>query len=206
MEGEGLVPPLHHSNAERIRPRPKKMTPPAPPSWPISTRATRRPCSNRCSARRTSSICHAGVAGRGHAADRRARLWPAAPCLPDDRPQTERRRPHRRHRGGCRSPSTRPATTSWPSSSTPDWPSNTSGFSSTWFSSGITPLNLYGEQKGKVWDTGALDAYNQYAYPVGTYTISAESILNKMKDNYKQGGADYTGKTVSQCLHRHPCL
>jgi PGF-CTERM protein len=48
------------------------------------------------------------------------------------------------------------------------------------------------------WDTGALDAFNQYAYPVGTYTISAESILNKMKDNYKQGGADYTGKTVSQ--------
>ena len=59
-------------------------------------------------------------------------------------------------------------------------------------------LNLYGEQKGKVWDTGAFDAYNQYAYPVGTYTVSAESKLNKMKDNYKQGGADYTGKTVSQ--------
>ena len=48
------------------------------------------------------------------------------------------------------------------------------------------------------WDTGALDIFNQYAYPVGTYTVSAESILNKMKDNYKQGGADYTGKTVSQ--------
>ena len=48
------------------------------------------------------------------------------------------------------------------------------------------------------WNTGALDIFNQYAYPVGTYTISAESILNKMKDNYKQGGADYTGKTVSQ--------
>jgi PGF-CTERM protein len=48
------------------------------------------------------------------------------------------------------------------------------------------------------WDTGALDSASQYAYPVGTYTISAESILNKMKDNYKQGGADYTGKTVSQ--------
>ena len=59
-------------------------------------------------------------------------------------------------------------------------------------------LNLYGEQKGKVWDTGSFDAYNQYAYPVGTYTVSAESKLNKMKDNYKQGGADYTGKTVSQ--------
>jgi PGF-pre-PGF domain-containing protein len=51
---------------------------------------------------------------------------------------------------------------------------------------------------GYAWDTGALDALNQYAYPVGTYTISAESKLNKMKDNYKQGGADYVGKTVSQ--------
>ena len=58
-------------------------------------------------------------------------------------------------------------------------------------------LNIDGIQMGKVWDTGALDGFNQYAYPVGTYTISAESILNKMKDNYKQGGADYTGKTVS---------
>jgi PGF-CTERM protein len=48
------------------------------------------------------------------------------------------------------------------------------------------------------WDTGALDNFAQYVYPVGTYTISAESKLNKMKDNYKQGGADYTGKTVSQ--------
>ena len=48
------------------------------------------------------------------------------------------------------------------------------------------------------WNTGSLDVFNQYAYPVGTYTVSAESILNKMKDNYKQGGADYTGKTVSQ--------
>jgi PGF-CTERM protein len=48
------------------------------------------------------------------------------------------------------------------------------------------------------WNTGALNGFNQYAYPVGTYTVSAESTLNKMKDNYKQGGADYTGKTVSQ--------
>jgi PGF-CTERM protein len=51
---------------------------------------------------------------------------------------------------------------------------------------------------GYVWDTDSLDSFNQYAYPVGTYTVTAESILNKMKDNYKQGGADYTGKTVSQ--------
>jgi len=47
------------------------------------------------------------------------------------------------------------------------------------------------------WVTDALDTNNQYAYPVGTYSIWAESKLNYMKDNYKNGGADYTGKTVS---------
>ncbi len=47
------------------------------------------------------------------------------------------------------------------------------------------------------WVTDAVDFNNQYAYPVGTYTVSAESALNKMKDNYKNAGADYTGKTVS---------
>ncbi len=48
------------------------------------------------------------------------------------------------------------------------------------------------------WDTGALDTFGLYAYPVGTYTVSAESTLNNMKANYRQGSADYTGKTVSQ--------
>jgi len=47
------------------------------------------------------------------------------------------------------------------------------------------------------WVTDALDANNQYAYPVGTYSIWAESALNNMKDNYRNNGADYTGKTVS---------
>jgi PGF-CTERM protein len=47
------------------------------------------------------------------------------------------------------------------------------------------------------WVTDAVDFNNQYAYPVGTYTAWAESTLNKMKDNYKNAGADYTGKTVS---------
>jgi PGF-CTERM protein len=51
---------------------------------------------------------------------------------------------------------------------------------------------------GFVWQTDALDVNNQYAYPVGTYSVYAKSLLNKMKDNYKSGGADYTGKTVSQ--------
>ncbi len=47
------------------------------------------------------------------------------------------------------------------------------------------------------WVTDATDFNNQYLYPVGTYQAWAESILNKMKDNYKNAGADYTGKTVS---------
>jgi len=48
------------------------------------------------------------------------------------------------------------------------------------------------------WDTAALNANQQYAYPVGTYTVWAESALNNMKNNYKNAGADYTGKTISQ--------
>ena len=47
------------------------------------------------------------------------------------------------------------------------------------------------------WKTDATDFNNQYAYPVGTYTVWAESTLGDMKDNYKNAGADYTGKTVS---------
>jgi len=43
------------------------------------------------------------------------------------------------------------------------------------------------------WDTQATDNNNQYLYPVGTYSAWAESTLNKMKDNYKNAGADYTG-------------
>jgi len=47
------------------------------------------------------------------------------------------------------------------------------------------------------WQTNARDTSDQYAYPPGVYTASAESTLNHMKDNYKMAGADYTGKTVS---------
>jgi PGF-CTERM protein len=71
-----------------------------------------------------------------------------------------------------------------------------------WGTGLASPVTLNADNQptnGHVWHTGALDDYNQYAYPVGTYTVCAESKLNKMKDNYKQGGADYTGKTVSQC-------
>ncbi len=47
------------------------------------------------------------------------------------------------------------------------------------------------------WQTSARDMSDQYAYPPGIYSASAESTLNHMKDNYKMAGADYTGKTVS---------
>jgi len=54
-----------------------------------------------------------------------------------------------------------------------------------------------GSATTKWWVTDALDNNNQYAYPVGTYSVWAESALNNMKDNYRNNGADYTGKTVS---------
>jgi len=47
------------------------------------------------------------------------------------------------------------------------------------------------------WVTDATDAQGQYVYPAGTYIFWAESALNNMKQNYKNTGADYTGKTVS---------
>jgi len=49
------------------------------------------------------------------------------------------------------------------------------------------------------WDTGSkVSASNQYVYPTGTYTVYAESWLNNMKENYKNGGSYYTGKTISE--------
>jgi PGF-CTERM protein len=47
------------------------------------------------------------------------------------------------------------------------------------------------------WDTAALDSGGQTAYPAGTYTVTVQSMLNNMYDNYQQGGAAYSGKTVS---------
>ena len=46
------------------------------------------------------------------------------------------------------------------------------------------------------WDTGST-VNGKYRYLFGTVLVQAESIVNDMKDNYKNGGADYTGKTVS---------
>jgi PKD repeat protein len=48
------------------------------------------------------------------------------------------------------------------------------------------------------WGTDLRDSEYNFFYPVGTYTVSAESTLSRMKENYKNAGADYTGKTVSQ--------
>jgi PGF-CTERM protein len=51
---------------------------------------------------------------------------------------------------------------------------------------------------GLNWSTGALDTTGQQAYPAGTYQVYAESYMNGMYDNYKTGGAAYTGKTVAE--------
>jgi hypothetical protein len=49
---------------------------------------------------------------------------------------------------------------------------------------------LWGSGSGVYWDTSGAAA--------GVYSVSAVSNLNHMRDNYKNAGADFTGKTVSQ--------
>jgi hypothetical protein len=70
-----------------------------------------------------------------------------------------------------------------------------------------SPLWYWGTTDGNVpssanaapnWSTGAVDASSNNAYPAGVYTVIAQSRLNGMYDNYLNGGATYTGKTVSQ--------
>ncbi|OPY38948.1 MAG: hypothetical protein A4E35_00175 [Methanoregula sp. PtaU1.Bin051] len=61
-----------------------------------------------------------------------------------------------------------------------------------------TLINGGGPTQNFNWQTGAVDNSNQRYYPIGTYTITAEWNLNTMKDMYKNAGADYTGKTVSE--------
>jgi len=48
------------------------------------------------------------------------------------------------------------------------------------------------------WNTGCLDEIGQKAYPAGMYTVTAELNINSIKDNYKNAGADYAGKTISE--------
>jgi len=46
--------------------------------------------------------------------------------------------------------------------------------------------------------TGAIWDSSNSLYLAGVYSVRAECNMNGMKDNYKNAGADYTGKTVSQ--------
>jgi len=48
------------------------------------------------------------------------------------------------------------------------------------------------------WNTSSLDEIGQKVYPAGTYTVYAELNLNSIKGNYKNAGADYAGKTISE--------
>jgi len=48
------------------------------------------------------------------------------------------------------------------------------------------------------WSSDAMLPSGQNAYPAGVYTVIAQSRLNGMYDNYLNGGATYTGKTISQ--------
>ncbi len=64
-----------------------------------------------------------------------------------------------------------------------------------------TSLWNWGESGSFSWQTGALDMSNLSVYSSGTYTVYAESTLHNMKDNYKNGGADFTGKTVSPVIY-----
>ncbi|MEN6443183.1 MAG: MEMAR_RS02690 family S-layer glycoprotein [Methanoregula sp.] len=47
------------------------------------------------------------------------------------------------------------------------------------------------------WSTGVLGSTGANAYPAGTYTVTVESKMNNMLNNYLNGGASYTTKTVS---------
>jgi len=58
--------------------------------------------------------------------------------------------------------------------------------------------HYYASNAALNWSTGALDTTGQQAYPAGTYQVWVESYMNGMYDNYKSGGAAYTGKTVAE--------
>jgi PGF-CTERM protein len=53
-------------------------------------------------------------------------------------------------------------------------------------------------ERALFWNTSSLDEMGQKIYPAGTYTVYGELDLNKIKDNYKNAGADYAGKTISE--------
>lgn len=67
---------------------------------------------------------------------------------------------------------------------------------------GIPLTHLYINQNpfrwNGIWNTSAVNTGGQRVYQTGVYTVYAESTLNNMKENYKDGsGSYYTGKTVS---------
>ncbi|MDP3396887.1 MAG: DUF3821 domain-containing protein [Methanoregula sp.] len=66
----------------------------------------------------------------------------------------------------------------------------------TWGNAPSAPFN---------WSTGVTSG-GQAFYLTGNYSVYAESQLNSMKDNYKNGGADYVGKTVSQTYYIILCI
>jgi len=55
-----------------------------------------------------------------------------------------------------------------------------------------------GSAGSNVWGTGATDSGGKLRYPAGVYAVYAVSTLNNMRTNYKNAGADYTGKTITQ--------
>jgi len=67
----------------------------------------------------------------------------------------------------------------------------------TYAAGGVSQFPV-GNNTNWMWQTGALLDNLQNAYPAGTYTITAEWNLNAMKDNYKDGTADFAGKTISE--------
>jgi PGF-CTERM protein len=67
---------------------------------------------------------------------------------------------------------------------------------SLWFWGETTP-SVSSDTADTLWATGAVDSTGNNAYPAGSYTVTAQSDLNGMYDNYLNGGAYYTGKTVS---------
>ena len=47
------------------------------------------------------------------------------------------------------------------------------------------------------WSVGVMSGSGGYEYPQGAYSVWVESGLNNMRNNYKNSGVEYTGKTIS---------
>jgi len=60
-------------------------------------------------------------------------------------------------------------------------------------------VNSTDYQWNGIWNTGAT-TNGQRVYQSGNYLITVESLLNNMRENYRNAGAAYTGKTVSSVV------